>query len=283
MKTVRIIRQIHQPGRNGPRNGQWALQRALRAAAPAWLQFGGEPQPNEVPWFWSWQDAAAAVEWAEAGRPFVLGPNVLYSRASQPRRARYEQILSDAASCRLLFTESFWYRDLIAQNLGPSNRAPIVVWPYPIDPAPGGPLEVEHDLLIYAKSGFCEPLIDGLVARWPRSAMIRYGHYDREQLVDTARRSRACAYLSDDDRGPLALAEILLCGCPAAGVPRGAPFAVPHTSGAVVPQLALADLVDGVERCHALPRDQVAAWAAMEYAPWRIAHNVLKALAEVAR
>ena len=60
--------------------------------------------------------------------------------------------------------------------------------------------------------------------RWPASVRVRYGKYRRERLIELARRSRACVYLSDCDRGPLALAEILLAGCPAVGVPCGAPW-----------------------------------------------------------
>jgi hypothetical protein len=54
--------------------------------------------------------------------------------------------------------------------------------------------------------------------------VLNYGQYKREQLFEAARRSRACAYLADDDHGPLALQEILLAGCPVVGVRTGAPF-----------------------------------------------------------
>lgn len=59
---------------------------------------------------------------------------------------------------------------------------------------------------------------------YPRHIQIHYGQYKREQLFDAARRSRACAYLADDDHGPLALQEILLAGCPTVGVRTGAAF-----------------------------------------------------------
>ena len=65
-----------------------------------------------------------------------------------------ERELCNAASCRLQFTESAWYRDWILAHCGPAMRAPIVLWPYPIDPLPGGPLPPRYDLLIYEKSGF---------------------------------------------------------------------------------------------------------------------------------
>ena len=113
---------------------------------------------------------------------------------------------------------------LIESQRGRANRAPIVVWPYPIEPAPGGPLPAEYDVLLYEKSGV-DPRLTALLARtWPRHARVCYAHYDRERLYDLARRSKCCVYFSDDDRGPLALAEILLTGCPVVGVPRAHPL-----------------------------------------------------------
>ena len=66
---------------------------------------------------------------------------------------------------------------------------------------------------------------------------IHYGQYHREQLFEVARRSRACAYLADDDHGPLALQEILLAGCPAVGVRTGASFVKTGETGVLVGRL----------------------------------------------
>lgn len=77
------------------------------------------------------------------------------------------------------------------------------MWPYPIDPWPGEPLPDEYDLLIYAKNGNRPQLLEHLAEAFPRHIQIHYGHYRREQLFEAARRSRACAYLADDDHGPL--------------------------------------------------------------------------------
>ncbi len=79
-------------------------------------------------------------------------------------------------------------------------------------------------MLIYAKNGHRPQLLEHLAELYPRHIQIHYGQYKREQLFDAARRSRACAYLADDDHGPLALQEILLSGCPTVGVKTGAPF-----------------------------------------------------------
>jgi hypothetical protein len=56
-------------------------------------------------------------------------------------------------------------------------------------------------------------------------------------LFEAARRSRTCAYLADDDHGPLALQEILLAGCPVVGVRTGAPFIQDGVTGVFVERL----------------------------------------------
>jgi hypothetical protein len=49
--------------------------------------------------------------------------------------------------------------------------------------------------------------------------------------------SRVCAYLADDDHGPLALQKILLAGCPTVGVRTGAAFVRTGETGIVVDRL----------------------------------------------
>ena len=99
-----------------------------------------------------------------------------------------------------------------------------MLWPYPIDPWPGEPLPDEYDLLIYGKNGDRPGLLEHLAELSPRHIQIHYGQYRREQLFYAARRSRACAYLADDDHGPLVLREILLAGRPTVGVRAGPAF-----------------------------------------------------------
>ncbi|MEQ9409819.1 MAG: hypothetical protein RIK87_18935 [Fuerstiella sp.] len=125
------------------------------------------------------------------------------------------------ANCRAMFCHTEWYADLIRKHRGPANQSPIILWPYPIDPWPGEPLPDEYDLLIYARNGHRPPLLEHLAEVFPRHIQIHYGQYQREELFEAARRSRACAYLADDEYGPLALQEILLAGCPTVGVRTG--------------------------------------------------------------
>ena len=175
-------------------------------------------RPGEIPWFWCWEDREAAALCASAGTPFVAGPNILFATAAHPCRIEAEREICNAASCRLLFTESAWYGELIERHRGPANRAPIVLWPYPIDPRPGGPLPPQYDLLVYEKSG-----IDAAAGRRACSGPGRGTSGSATAAIAASSswrwpaRSRCCLYLSDDDRGPLALAEILLAGCPAVG------------------------------------------------------------------
>jgi hypothetical protein len=113
---------------------------------------------------------------------------------------------------------------------------------------------------------------------FPRHIQIHYGRYQREELFEAARRSRACAYLADDDHGPLALQEILFAGCPTVGVRTGASLVRDGMTGFLVERLppgvqcsesdadqcALADYVDTVDRAQILDRHEVRFQAATE-------------------
>jgi hypothetical protein len=283
MPTIRLIREVREPGGSGPWNGQYALQRALRRDAPDWLRIGGALSAGEIPWFWCWLDGDAAAACAQTGHPFVAGPNILFADSRRPCRLPAERAICAAASCRLLCTESVWYRDLIEAHRGPANRAPIVLWPYPIDPQPSGPLPAEFELLIYQKGACRRRLIEELMRRFPRSRLTVYGQYRRAELFDAARRSRCCAYLSDDDRGPLALAEILLAGCPAVGIRRGAPFIQAGRTGFFVECLQWQQCSRAIEQCHALDRRAVAALAAEQFDARRTVATIIRSLADTAQ
>jgi hypothetical protein len=238
---VELIRPVNAPGGDGPSNGMYALQKALRkrmAESLDWLLIKPLPASRgALPWFWHWDDRRYAGWWDRQGLPFVQGPNMLFTYSFRPRIDQEECALLDAAHCRAMFCHSDWYKDLIAAHRGPTNQSPIVTWPYPIDPWPGEPLPDEFDLLIYAKGGHRPGLLEHLAEEFPRHVQIHYGQYRREQLYEAARRSRACAYLSDDDHGPLALEEILLAGCPVVGVKTGAAFVRDGVTGFLVGRL----------------------------------------------
>lgn len=283
--AVRLIRPVNHPGKTGPIRGQYALQKALRTHGPSWLRIGGTLRPGEIPWFWCWKDRDVAAMMAVTGEEpgFIVGPNILFEDSRHPCSVPAEQSICDAANCRLIFTESIWYRELIERQRGPANRAPIVICPYPIDPKPAGPLTDEYDLLVYRKSGFRSGLVRRLLAPWRRICQIDYGHYRRDALIAAARRARCCLYLSDDDRGPLALAEILLAGCPAIGVPTGAPFIVPGRTGVLLdrcdePEHWEATCCEAIAACHRLDRNVVAALASRQFDTPQIVATMCDAL-----
>lgn len=282
MDRVRLVRRVLEPNGTGPGNGQYALQRALRrriGQGLEWLAIGGLPREGEFPWFWSWQDRALAVRWARRGRPFAQGPNTLFLSSKRPRADALESALADSPCCRLMFTESEWYRQLILAHRGPENRSPIVLWPYPIFPQPPGPVRVpQYDLLVYVKNGPLGGVAERLCAAFGRSKLIRYGGYCREELWAAASRARCCCYLADDDRGPLALAEILLCGCPTVGVPTGAPFVETGRTGVLLEHATVGAWLEGVQRCHGLDRQEVAALAAAKFDTERIVDTIETAL-----
>lgn len=276
---IRLIRPVNEPDGHGPGNGQYALQRLLRANGPSWLKIGGGLRPGEIPWVWCFLDAPVLAMHAAMNMPFVAGPNVLFAASRRPRARDYERDVCDAASCRLLFTESDWYGELIRANLGPANRAPLVLWPYPIYPQPDGPdPQPTLDLVIYAKSGIGNDVIAALRQKFRRSAAVRYGHYQRSRLLDAARRARCCAYLSDDDRGPLALAEILLSGCPAVGIPRGAPWIEPGVTGQLAASLSIDDLLPAIDAAMQLARQAVRAAALERFDDAAIVRTIVEAL-----
>lgn len=281
LPDVRLVRRVDAPTGRGPGNGMFALQRALARTAPGWLKIGGAWLPGEIPWFWSWEDRPAAALCAELGIPFVTGPNQLFSDSRAPGRDPAERAIVAAPSCRLVFTESAWYRELIRCHQGPAQRAPIVLWPYPIEPPPEGPLPPEFDVLVYLKSGCPGELPDILGRRWKRVAVVRYGCYGRGELIATARRSRACLYGSIDDRGPLALAEILLAGCPAVGVPRGAPWIRHARTGYRVACFDPVAVCRAIGNCHGLSRQTVRDHAQRRFDTARTVRIILAALRRV--
>ena len=123
-------------------------------------------------------------------------------------------------------------------------------------------------------------LLEHLAEIYPRHVQIHYGMYQREELFDAARRSRACAYLADDDHGPLALQEILLAGCPTVGVRTGASFVKTGETGLLVDRLppgrqcvetdederALGTYMDAIDLAESMDRDSVRHLAREQFA-----------------
>lgn len=281
MKTIRLLRDVNEPTGRGPGNGMAALQRALRDADLPWLRVGGHLLPGDIPWVWSYLDSEIALQFNAWGWPFICGPNVFFGNSNKPGTHKFEKDLLNAENCQMLFTESEWYGALIKKHCN-RNEAPIALWSYPIEPQPEGPLEPEFDLLIYLKDMCLGREMIRAQRRWPNHNVVVYGKYDREQMIACARRSRACLYLSTDDRGPLALAEILLAGCPAIGVPRGSPWIETGISGVSVPHFGKELAVDAEQKAMAMDRALVRAWALDRFATHKTVSAIQTALEPIA-
>lgn len=257
-----------------------ALQKALSNANIPCLKLGGTLRHGEIPWWWSWEDAIIAAQLAAFGFPFIMGPNVLFRNSSKPGAGPYEKELLDAESCVLQFTESSWYASLIQANCN-RNEAPIVTWSYPIHPQPEGPLPFRFDILIYLKTmNLGRECIR--FTRYPKAELIVYGQYNRDDLIKLARQARCCLYLSADDRGPLALAEILLCGCPCIGVPKGAPWLETPGLGVQIPHFEKTLLSAAVEKAISMDRNAVRETALQRFSTDTTVKTITAALEQVA-
>ena len=273
--NIRIIRKETSPGTRGPSRGMCALQNALRKANFPWLWIGGHLECGDIPWVWLYKDAQIALQYNEFGWPFIIGPNVLFSNSYRPGFGKYEKDILDAENCRLMFTESEWYASLIQSHCN-HNEAPIVIWSYPIEPQPDGPLPAEFDLLIYLKDMSLGRESIRAAERWPKSHVVVYGTYNRDALIEIARRSRACLYLCNDDRGPLAAAEIALAGCPLIGVERGCPWVL--TPGLGVHLLHFGKLIEAEQEAMAMDRGAVREVALKRFATERTVEIIKNAL-----
>lgn len=293
---VRIRGPIYHPCPDGPRQGQYALQKRLRrriADGLDWIQISHDPcQPGELAWFWCLEDAGELLDWDAAGRPWVGGPNLLFEYSGNPGGGYgwlpgAERRMLDSPHCTVIFTESAWYEALIRKHLGPAAPGRFCLWPYPIDIAgpddppalPPGPEPARHDLLIYAKSP-PPGVVFKLEQLFPSHVTIHYGRFRRHELLAAARRCRACVYLSEDDRGPLALAEILLSGCPTVGIERGAPFVEHGVTGHRIDRLLTSQIATGVEAAITMDRHKVRTRAEEVWDGERIVDTIVSALEE---
>jgi hypothetical protein len=281
VRTIRLMREASEAGDRGPANALYALQKLLRSLSPDWLQIGGTLRQGEIAWFWSCYDMALAIQLEGQSVPYVLGPCVFFGERLHPCKEPMERVLLSGRHCVGLITESRVYAELIAENKQWPNSAPVFAIPSPVDPHPDGPKPATRDLLIYRKSGHDDLLADAMQKRYPSSVVIQYGSYRREDLYEAARTSRACLYLSDDDRGPIALAEILLAGCPSVGIQAVAPWIQLGLTGFPVERLDEASLCLGVEHCLSMSRERVRQAAKQMFDPQDIAAQYLDALQSI--
>jgi len=281
--TVRLIYSPPAEGeiRRGPAVGMAGLVHYLeKFGLPEWLSIAASACDTAIPWYWNAGQARAAARDATAGRPFIIGPNMLWVNRVRPNATRHERTIARAPTCRLIFCHTPEYADCIRRGLGQHNAAEICPVPYPVWPEPPdlGTLPF-FPLLIYYKSGPYDDLVTALRDRWPRAVVLRYGTHSRNTLLTLARQSRAAVYLSADDHGPLALAEILLSGCPVIGHRSTAPWIEPDQTGLYIDDLAdAAAVVSAVEDLHEWDLNPIRDRARELFDPRLIVETVLAAL-----
>jgi hypothetical protein len=277
MPRIRLIREIEYPENYGPPRGMYALQHSLREADFPWLVIGGHPRPDEIPWIWNWLDSHIAVQYAEWDWPFIIGPNIFFHDSHNPGRLKHEAKLLDASSCVMQFTESEWYANLIQQHCD-RNEAPIILWSYPIDPQPDGPLPIEYEALVYLKDMSLGREALRAQERWKKSNLVVYGKYDRDAMIEISRRSRFCLYLSSDDRGPLAAAEIALAGCPLVGIERGCPWVMKPGLGVEIAHWGQPGFWESCDTAATLNREEVRLHALEHFATSKTIRAIKDAL-----
>jgi len=287
MYRVQIIPEQSTLGNNrGPAVGMFALQQALRKhGLPDWLSIGdGERLDYDViPCYWLYTHGRDAVKCHEQGRPFIIGQNMLFEDSRNPKRYGHEWIICESPHCRLILTDGVGrYEKLIGENLGANSKAKVVAVPYPVRPSYYvSPLI--SDVLIYAKSGYTEETIESICSEFQNCRVARYGQYTRKNLIHAASDAKCCLYLSDNDRMPIAAAEILLTGCPLIGTAYGCPVvkAIPMI-GMCIPDLTIATCVYAINELLELrwSRERIRVQATEFFSPARIAPLVIAALDE---
>jgi hypothetical protein len=285
MKRIRLMRPEPHLNSRGPGNGIDGLRTALiEHGLPNWLALGGKLERDDIPWFWCWLDKQQALQCELSGRPYILGPCVFFGNPDNPGNSEFEPQLLHSHHCQMMFTDSAWYAEWLLQFVGPDNQAPIVVWPFPISPLPKGPADERPHLLIYEKSGV-NPALTGMLRSWfvPNITIV-YGAHDRAGLAAAAQKSWACAYMSKIDRGPLALEEIMLSGCPAVGTAHGAPWVEDGITGYTVANNAgPSDWAVVLRKCRELSAFRVRLRALERFSAQAVVPQVLKVLEQVAR
>lgn len=280
--------------KSGPWVGIAALQEEIHRSGPSWLRvdpFRAAKKrlplaDDEMGWYWSWHDVFpkevhCAPQAAAEGRPFIMGP--FFNPGDQ------ERSLMVSPACRLLLCLS---PNMLVKWLGvvPDLATPVLSCPMPIDPLPEPPLPVEHDVLVYVKSGrlrrlgrpqkWLYGLIDGIRLRFPNAAVLHYGKHGRAELYELARRSAACLQLTCWESHSLLQSEVLCAGCPLVGTPAGTTWIAsgPDIGRHITEDFGLQEIIEAVEQCHAIDRQAVRDWAVDQVAPNRVLQRLLPAL-----
>ena len=258
MTTIRLIRAVSAPTGRGPGNGQYALQKAPAAVGPrvAEDRRPARPRRNPLVLVLGGPRGGRAVRPDRAAvrrRPqHALRPTAATRAASRRSARSATRPVAGCCSPNRRGTAA----DRAASRSGqPGADGALAVSDRSAARRPAAAAVRPADLReVGRRRGDGGAACSGPGRGTPASATAAIA----ASSLGLARRSRCCLYFSDDDRGPLALAEILLAGCPAVGVPRGAPFVEPGRTGVLLERLDSQSCLEAVAGCRQLDRGRSA-------------------------
>lgn len=183
----------------------------------------GEPKTDDVLWFSVLrQDLLAAIE---QQRRVAIGPHVLYASCLSPGSSPAEKRVMMHEDYVGIFSSSRWCLELLRLTMAQKTGFGLVDYPLP-EAWLASPWQcrITRDALIYLKGRPIEAeIVKSLQARFPSHIVIRHGRFDRPALLEAARTSRVCFYVSRIDHYPSAAVEIGLMGCPIVSDERACP------------------------------------------------------------
>lgn len=171
------------------------------------------------------------------GRPCAIGPNVLYGWSQSPGATAEEREIMAHTGYAAVFTFSRWYAELLRMTMAQSTRHALLDFPLPREWIVR-PWAARRDrpAMIYVKGGDTERRIAAqIAAARPGLAIIEYGRYDREALLDAARRSEVCYYVCREEHFGIAAVEIALMGCPIVSDEKCCPTVAHGVTGRLAP------------------------------------------------
>jgi len=173
-----------------------------------------------------------------AGRRLAIGPNVLFGNSAAPGAGDWERGVCAYTNFQAVFTLSRWYSELTRRAMAQQDCHYLLDFPLPATWAAlraGGP--VLRDAFVYIKqaSPVESAIAHEITAAFPGALVLGYGGYKRDDLLEAARSSRACFFISRDDHYPLSAVEISLMGCPIIADEKSCPPLIHRVTGIQAP------------------------------------------------
>lgn len=194
--------------------------------------------PDDVIWYPTYMHRPQVLAAVRSGSRLAIGPNVLFSNSCAPGAAGFEAEVCAHTNYQAVFTLSRWYCELTRKAMAQQDCHYLLDFPLPAAwaalPA-GGP--ILRDAFIYIKqaSPVESAIATEIAAAFPGARVLGYGGYKRDDLLEAARSSRACFFISHDDHYPLSAVEIGLMGCPIISDEKSCPPLVHRLTGIMTP------------------------------------------------